>query len=271
MKKKYKKRIRKKKKGIPAEVKRIMNDHNLTIQTSFLVYKGKLDIDQAIQKEIDKQERKEKAEELCKKYKDLKFSEACSIVKDNITPEEYVAKKKDQEKRQRKKELNKKVKFRKDPLQISAYKQLETYRQKKVPIILGRPQLTFQKGILKNFTPYIFYFLNKNNKKEYKIHRLKIKYFYLEKDHEFFQKWIMKDSITQKKKLTVRSKLVEDYKVSDKILINGAEVMLALYEGEIIRGIVVWSTPYDIMLKSKDAYIWIFQHSIIDSALLRKP
>lgn len=163
----------------------------------------------------------------------------------------------------------KKQKMQKDSQQLPAYQTLEKYCREKTSLELAQYGGTFLKGIIREFTPYEFYFCTDNGESE--IHRLQIKYFYLQEQSALVQQWVMLDKSIQGKKGCPSSKPADRYKFPEGILQNDAEIMLALHEGEMIRGTVVWFTAYDIMLKANNCNIWVFRHAILDCALLQRP
>lgn len=165
--------------------------------------------------------------------------------------------------------IKKKQKMQKDSQQLPAYQTLEKYCREKTPLELALYGGTCLKGILKEFTPYEFYF--HAEKKELEIHRLQIKYFYLKGHSALVQKWVMIDTSIQRKKADPSCKTLERYQFPEGMLQNDAEIMLALHEGEMIRGTVLWFTAYDIMLKANKCSIWIFRHAIADCVLLKSP
>lgn len=165
--------------------------------------------------------------------------------------------------------MGKKEKMQKDSLQLPAYQTLEKYCREKNILELALYGGAFQKGSIREFTPYEFYF--STDKGEQEIHRLKIKYFYLQKHSAQVQKWVMTDKSIQRKKIIPSLKPVDRYQFPEGILENNAEIMLALHEGEMIRGTVDWFTAYDIMLRADRFSIWVLRHAILDCALLKKP
>jgi len=159
--------------------------------------------------------------------------------------------------------------MQKDARQLPAYQTLEKYCREKTPLELALYGGTCLKGILREFTPYEFYFLTDN--RELEIHRLQIKYFYLQGHSALVQQWVMIDKSIRRKKGYSSGKPADRYQFPEGLLQNDAEIMLALHEGEMIRGTVVWFTAYDIMLKTNKCSIWVFRHAIAECALLKSP
>jgi sRNA-binding regulator protein Hfq len=81
---------------------------------------------------------------------------------------------------------------------------------------------------------------------------------------------IIIDKNTYEKKLRPSYGKKGRYQFPEGVLQEGNEIMLALHEGEIIRGKIVWYTNYDIFLQMGKKHLWIFRHSVIDSAMTSK-
>ena len=261
---------KKPKRSVPAPVKELAQLHNITVSTAFKIYRNELTPEQAIDEDIAKEERKREAEEMCAKHPNLNLALACLLVKQKITPEEFYAQKEERKQRLLQKDTRQKQKMQEDESQRPAYDMLEFYCQQQTPLVLVNYGLRSWHGTLKDFTPYEFLFVKEDVPQ--KLHRLETKYFYAEEDAAIVEKWIVMDKSIQKKKMRAAYKPDKRYKFPEGILQEGAEIMLALHEGEMIRGRIIWFTPYDILLEiSKNAKIWIFRHAAWECALLRRP
>ena len=194
---------------------------------------------------------------------------ACMLVKQNMTPEEYFQKKESRLKERKNKDVRQKETMMSDQNQQAAFDALAEYCKNGTPLELAKYGGATQKGILQDFTPYEFFFCSQN--KVGRVHRLELKYFFLEQSGEAIKKWIMTDKNIQQKKLKPSYKPVGRYQFPEGVLQNEAEIMVALHEGEMIRGKIVWCTPYDILLLANKHHIWVFRHAVVECALIRKP
>ncbi len=255
--------------NVPPKVKELMKKHNLSARAAFRVYKGVWTVEQAIQDDVNRENRKKQAEEICKKYPDMNMSLACCLLKDGITPEQFFAQKQERRKKRIEKQLSQKKRLCVDPSQRSSYESLTKFCDQKIALELARYGERFQEGYIKDFGPYEMLFVSEGV--EFDIHRLKIKYMYEKRFSELVKKWVVLDKSIQKKKLRPAYRPINRYQFPEGVLQVGAEIMLALHEGEMIRGKILWFTPYDIMLQSNKAEIWVFRHSIVECALIRKP
>lgn len=237
--------------------------------SAFKVYQGKWTIEQAIDEDIARDERKQKAMEICKKHKDINLALACLLLKEEMTPDEFYKKQKEREQKKIEKELQKKQRMQEDAKQENAFEKLTKYCDEKTPLVLAKYGGEFQKGYIKDFTPYEFTFVIENKTKL--IHRLSIKYLFEEQYFASLKKWIMTDKSIQKKKLKPSYKPDGRYVIPDSVLQEGAEIMLVLHEGEMVRGKILWYTPYDLYLAAMKNEIFLMRHSVIECALLRRP
>ncbi len=258
------------KKPIPEEVKVLMENYKLNFTIAMKVHTAKITVEEAVNEQKLKDELKVKAQALCDQYKEINFAAACKILKDNSSPEEYLARKQRKKDRLLALELQKKVRMQQDENQTPAYQALEDFIKDQTLLELAQYKGASIKGRIKDFTPYTFNFISQDQ--ESVIHRLSLKYLYKEEHSAMIQKWIIVDKNIQKKQLRPKYKPVDRFQFPEGVLQKGAEIMLALHEGEMIRGTIEWFTPYDIMLKASGKFpLWVFRHAVIECALLKRP
>lgn len=254
---------------IPPAVKSVAEQNQLPVGTAFKIVRGEITLEQALADKQIKEERKQKAKQLCEHFPDINFALACLLVKDNITPEQYFAKKLEHYSKQQAKDQLKKQRMQGDNKQTPAFTTLAQYCTDKVAIELALYNQKFCEGLIKDFTPYEFVFAMGENTD--KIHRLSMKYFCLQQDAAAIKKLIMIDKAILKKNLRPSHKAEGRYQFAEGVLQEKNEIILALHEGEIIRGAVLWSTPFDIMLRVGKYPIWVFRHAVIDCTQSKRP
>ncbi len=259
-----KKRLR-----IPQEVRDISREHNLPIFTSLLVYKEKVTLEEVLQQKKEKEERKQEARKICAKHRSINLALACLLVKENMTAEDFFAKRKAREEKKREKEQKQKLSMKEDNSQEKAFQTLTEHIKREREIVLMRYEKGAISGALKDFTPYDFLFSTQSSLK--KIHRLEIKYMYEKSEEKGLDKMIMYDKGVQKQKLRPSHGPDGRYHFSQSVLQNGTEVMIILHQGEILRGIIEWFTPYDILLKVGSKKVWVFRHAVVNCSALRRP
>lgn len=255
--------------NMPAQVKELMKQHNLSARAAFRVSKNVWTIEQALADDAIRTERRRKAEEMCKQYPGINISLACYLLKSNITPEQFLEQRKNRIQKHFDRKIQQKHKMGEDESQKIAFETLAKFAEQKTELELARYGQQIQSGTLKEFTPYEFIFVTDGQDTE--IHRLKLKYCYEKRYSEIIKKWVMVDKSILKRKLRPAYRPINRYVFPEGILQKNAEIMLALHEGEMIRGKVIWFTPYDILLQANKAEIWIFRHSIVECALIKKP
>lgn len=259
----------KKKTRIPVEVKEIATKHGLGIYTALSVHREKISLEDAIAQKKEKEARKEKAQKICEAHPDITLALACSLVKENISIDEYKEQKRVLEQKRLEKEMQKKKKMQSDDAQKEAFEQLTKYMKKDTILVVEKYKGKYQTVRIKDFTPYEFFAADRKDNIE-KLHRLEIKYMYERSVQKTLKKFIMVDKDIQKKRLKPTHGREGRFKFSDEMLQKGNEVILALHEGEILRGTILWATPYDIMLNLANNRVWVFQHAVTDCMLMRK-
>lgn len=195
------------KKPIPEEIKVIMENYKLCLPIALKVHTAKITVEQAVEEQKIKDEVKAKALVLCEKFKEINFAAACKIIKDNSSPEEYLARIQQKKDRLLAVELQKKARMQQDSAQSPAYQTLEEYTKDQTLLELAQYKGTFNKGRIRDFTPYTFYFVSQD--KETIIHRLSLKYLYKEEHSAMLQKWIITDKTIQKKQLRPKYKPID--------------------------------------------------------------
>jgi sRNA-binding regulator protein Hfq len=258
------------KRNLPAAVKELLEQYGLAVTAAFKVSRGAMTLEQALAEKKIKDERAQKAQTICQQYPRINFALACLLLKENKTPEDYFAHKKVHAQQRIEKEKQKKETMSHDEGQSPAFTALEAYRQDKVVLDLAMYDGKTRQGILLDFTPYEFYFLPKGEERSIRIHRLELKYFCSEQESPSLKKMMMIDKAIQGKKLLPTFGREGRYKFAENMLKAGNEIMVALHEGEIMRGLILWSTPYDILLQVGKQRVWIFCHAVTDCALARK-
>lgn len=258
------------KRKIPPAVKELSQQHGLLLAAAFKVSRGLMTLEQALQEKAVSEERKQKASAICQQHPKINFALACLLIKENKTPEDYFAQKKERALLRVEKEKQKKERMRQDDNQSPAFSMLETYRCDKVSLELAMYDGKTLVGVIEDFTPYEFYFQPKGEQKKMSIHRLEIKYLCTEQEAPLVKKMMMVDKTIQAKKMHPTLGREGRYKFPEGLLKSGNEIILALHEGEIMRGPIVWCTPYDIMLQVGKQRVWIFCHAVTECALARK-
>ncbi|WP_372371297.1 hypothetical protein [Candidatus Uabimicrobium sp. HlEnr_7] len=254
---------------IPDEVKEISTTHNLGIYTALSIYRNKISLEDAIAQKKEKDIRKEKAQKMCDAHPEITLALACSLIKDNISIEEHRQQKLTLEKKRLDKEMQKKLKMQNDNLQKDAFSQLSKYMEKDSIVVIEKYKNKYQTVRIKNFTPYEFFAADRKDNIE-KIHRLEIKYMYERSIQKTLKKFIMVDKDVQRKRLKPTHSRDGRFSFSKEMLQQGNEVILSLHEGEMLRGTILWSTPYDIMLNLANNRVWVFQHAVANCSLMRK-
>ncbi|HON44439.1 MAG TPA: hypothetical protein P5543_00130 [Planctomycetota bacterium] len=250
-------------------VQELAKQHNIHCLIAAKLYKNEITLEQALQAEQERLNLFAKVQKLIAQYPEINVSLGYHIVRQFSTMEEYWAHKKEVEKRKEEKDLLKKIKMQKDAMQNKAFLWLEECIKSKEQIQLalyGKKEFLY--GVLQDFTPYVFKLVVPKGIQ--KIHRLSMKYFYFKKDEEFIKKWILIDKTIKAKKLHAERDKNKRFQFPENILVEGNEIMLGLHGGEMIRGKVLWFTPYDILLQTSKTIIWIFRHAIIECAIIRK-
>lgn len=259
----------KKRRKVPPQVLEIARQHNLPMTMAFKVSRQLISLEDAIKQNQEKEARKNEAKAICEKYPKIDFALACLLLKDKITPEDFLKRRQEKQALQREKELEKRKMMQEDSEQVKAFEALTGYSENKTPLQLQKYGGKFEDGILEDFTPYEFYFAT--NKCLLKIHRLKLKYFYEQSAAAAIKKSVFIDKGIKEKKQKPSYGPEGRYKFPEGLLKEGNEIILALHEGEMIRGKVVWSTSYDILLDVNKQKIWVFRHAVIDCTLTRRP
>lgn len=258
----------KKRKKAPPQVLEIVNEHHISVAMAFKVHTGIFTLEQAKMLYKEKEERREAAKKICEKYKSIDFALACLLVKQNISPEQFLERKKQRQNLEKEKELQKQNRMKEDNTQEKAYQALLRYCENKTVLQLQRYGGKTQDGVIENFTPYEFYFATQKGVR--KIHRLKIKYFCEEKVAAPVKKMVFIDNGIQQKKLRPSYGPEGRYKFPEGILQDGNEILLALHEGEMIRGKIIWFTPYDMLLQVGKYEVWVFRHAVVDCTLAKR-
>ncbi|MEX2665948.1 hypothetical protein [Candidatus Uabimicrobium amorphum] len=260
---------KKKKTRIPTEVKEIATKHGLGIYTALSVHREKISLEDAIAQKKEKEARKEEAQKICEAYPDITLALACSLVKENISIEKYKEQKRVLEQKRLDKEMQKKKKMQSDDAQKAAFEQLTKYTEKDTILVIEKYKNKYQTVRIKDFTPYEFFAADRKDNIE-KIHRLEIKYMYERAVQKTLKKFVMVDKDIQRKRLKPTHGREGRFKFPEEMLQKGNEVILSLHEGEILRGTILWATPYDIMLNLANNRVWVFQHAVTDCMLMRK-
>ena len=266
--KRFKKNNRKS--HISPKVKFLAREHGLGMYDALAVHKKKITLEQALINKQEKEERKKVAMEICSKHPNIELPLACHLVKENLSVEEYFERKKQIEIKKVQKEQQKKEKMQKDMSQEKAFAKLSQYVEKKTSLVIEKYKNKEKTVQIRDFTPYEFSIKHPYKEVYDKIHRLEIKYMYSKNIQKTVKKFIMFDKSLQKKRLKPTHGKEGRFRFSENDLNEGNEVMLALHEGEMLRGKIIWSTPYDIMLNLANNKIWVFRHAVNDCMVLKR-
>lgn len=253
---------------VPSQVRELANEHGLSIAVAFKVFQNTIPLEEALAEKQSKEVRKQQAQQMCEQYKEINFALACLLLKENITPEEHFARQKERQNKQKEIDREKQQRMLQDENQKPAFAKLQEYCEQKTPLCLAKYGAKSLEGIISDFTPYEFDFLADD--KIFRIHRLEIKYFCKQSNFKLLQKMIPVDKSIRKKKLRPSHKPDGRYQFPPGVLEKDKDVILALHEGEIVRGTIVWFTNYDIMLKVGKTEVWVFRHAVTDCGQARR-